>query len=139
LHESDISHSIESFKEEISTNSSLLSHLLRDLVLNFLVKADASHLILRETFSMITQGLTNSVKLDLWLRILEDNLLQDPSQAANFSSEKKHVFSIFSRALLDHSKSDVLDLKNKASYVDVDEQSQIFSDRICQISAILTS
>ena len=81
----------------------------------------------------ITTGFPNSVKLDLWLRTLEDNTLSIPYQAANFSADKKHVFSILAYHFLERCKSELSDTKFKPLFASNGEQSQILADRVVRI------
>ena len=74
LQPTDLSYPIELCRKGTSGESSLVSHLMRDLALLFLIRADASHYILREIFSI--------VRTTFYLHLLFGNVrfqLQDSS------------------------------------------------------------
>ena len=96
-------------------------------------------------FTQITADLSSIIKLDLWLRALEDKVRMRNGQKLSsikeedFLEDKVHSFSIFSSCLLERSKFDLSNVDNNDSISNGVKQLNSMIHRVENISKFLVS
>ncbi|XP_065070252.1 uncharacterized protein LOC135695183 isoform X2 [Rhopilema esculentum] len=129
LQVSDLSDVINSCTSNVADGINPIP-LLRALVFQFLIRANASHCIMQESLSMVTEDLTNEEKLDSWLRSLEQYFMDgcndgDKFKLANFRKVKKRAFILNLRVLLDQiSPENFLSVNAKRTTASEEDQCQ---------------
>ena len=82
------------------------------------------------------------IRLDLWLRTMEDKFLSNRDknllfQEENFCEDKRHTFFIFTSCLLDYAKTELSDMGLEALHDEKGEHSQQLINRVNCISNLL--